>query len=133
MWIVTARGFVSVVRKPWDREEGTLTVRARRKGDLTAAFGLHGSEIQQDDASDYRYRVRLDEHVVAMTVAGLVLGIDYANFKDAVQARQGAARAGLYHQVWATLQRLQALDAGLPVFEREPKPKRKAKRRRVRA
>ena len=34
MWLVTTNGFYSIVRKPWDREAGTLTVRARARSDL---------------------------------------------------------------------------------------------------
>jgi len=37
----------------------------------------------------------------------LTADIDYPNFKDEVARRQGAARAGVYHDVWAALLLLQ--------------------------
>lgn len=38
MWVVTDFGFFSVVQKPGDAEAGTLTVRARVRGDLEAVL-----------------------------------------------------------------------------------------------
>ena len=36
MWLVTPIGFFSIVQKPGDKANGTLTVRARLRSDLAA-------------------------------------------------------------------------------------------------
>jgi hypothetical protein len=41
MWLITPIGFFSIVRKPDDQRVGTLTVRARERGDLEALRGLY--------------------------------------------------------------------------------------------
>jgi hypothetical protein len=113
MWIVAERGFVSIVQKPWDKRQGTLTVRARCREDLEAFLGSKVG-IEMDDAADYRFRCTRPAEDVADWMAFHVRQIDYPNFKDAVQKRQGADRAALYTTVWSTLQRLQALDEAYP-------------------
>ena len=34
MWLMTPSGFFSIVQKPEDEQAGTLTIRARVRGDL---------------------------------------------------------------------------------------------------
>jgi hypothetical protein len=41
MWLITPIGFFSIVRKPDGQRVGTLTVRARVRGDLEALRGLY--------------------------------------------------------------------------------------------
>ncbi len=110
MWIVTTLGFFSIVRKPEDVPTGTLTVRARVKSDLQALKSAHLptlSAIETDTGTDYPYRARAPQGDVAAALAALTDGIDYSNFKDAVRARQGKARADVYGKLWSVLHDLQ--------------------------
>lgn len=110
MWLVTTFGFFSVVEKPWDRETGTLTIRARARDDLEAlkATYLPGlSEIREDPTADYRFRAQGQREQVAAAFAQAIRDIDYDNFKSAVGERQGHRRAAIYHSVWGALYRIQ--------------------------
>lgn len=113
MWIASTIGFFSVVEKPWDREQGTLTVRARVRSDLEALRELYLpllGGIVEDGAADYRFRAQAPREAVAVAMAALVRGIDYDNFKAAVGRRQGAARAAAYHEAWRAFSRLQEVE-----------------------
>lgn len=112
MWLMTPVGFFSVVRKPTDVELETLTVRARARSDLEALKARYLPElgaIQESLVNDYRFRAVAPKVAVARAVARLVQDLDYSNFKDEVYRQQGAPRARLYHDVWATLHRLQGV------------------------
>ncbi len=110
MWLITTSGFFSVVEKPGDRAGGMLTIRARARGDLELLKrdmlpGL--GEIVAGGGTDYPYRARAPRVEVAEAVRQMVEGIDYSNFKDAVAARQGKARAQSYGRVWSALHDLE--------------------------
>lgn len=110
MWLITPIGFFSVVRKPTDTKNKTLTVRARVRSDLEALQAQYLPElgpIQESAVNDYRFRAVAPQAAVAAAMARLAETLDYSNFKDAVKQRQGAARAHLYHGVWDVLYRLQ--------------------------
>ncbi len=110
MWLITPIGFFSVVRKPTDTKNRTLTVRARVRSDLEALQAQYLPElgpIQESSVNDYRFRAVAPQAAVAAAMARLAETLDYSNFKDAVKQRQGAARANLYHGVWDVLYRLQ--------------------------
>lgn len=109
MWIITPIGFFSIVRKPDDVASGTLTVRARVRGDLEALRALcpELGDIVESPHNDYRFRARGPTAAVGAVLARLTEEIDYDNFKAAVGARQGYERALLYHEVWDVLYRLQ--------------------------
>jgi hypothetical protein len=110
MWLITPIGFFSVVRKPTDTKNRTLTVRARVRSDLEALQAQYLPElgpIQESSVNDYRFRAVAPQSAVAAAMARLAETLDYSNFKDAVKQRQGAARAHLYHGVWDVLYRLQ--------------------------
>jgi hypothetical protein len=110
MWLITPIGFFSVVRKPTDIKNKTLTVRARVRSDLEALQAQYLAElgpIQESSVNDYRFRAVAPQDAVAAAMARLAETLDYSNFKDAVKQRQGAARANLYHGVWDVLYRLQ--------------------------
>ena len=103
MWLVTTFGFYSVVEKAWDREDKTLTVRARAREDLEALRDryLPGlGEIAEDESADYRFRARAPRDRVVEAFAEAVRDIDYDNFKDAISRRQGWARERIYHDAW---------------------------------
>lgn len=110
MWIVTDRGFFSVVDK--GEPEGFLCVRARVRKDLESLCELESMKpyslsIKESRLSDYRFRIFVDREDWAKAAADLAGQIDYDNFKNAVAARQGSERANLYHEVWDKLYGLQ--------------------------
>jgi hypothetical protein len=110
MWLVTDRGFYSVVDKG-DRP-GYLCVRARVRADLESLFefeplaGYAGDVIETGD-SDYRFRVYFTREDWVSASAELARQIDYPNFKSAVKQRQGRDRADTYLNVWNDLNKLQ--------------------------
>ncbi len=110
MWLITPVGFFSVVRKPGDAKNKTLTVRARVREDLEAlktGFLPELGEIAESSTNDYRFRAVAPKAAVAKAMAKLVDDLDYPNFKSEVAKKQGQARAGVYHDVWDVLYRLQ--------------------------
>jgi hypothetical protein len=119
LWIATTIGFFSIVEKPWDKENGTLTVRARVREDLEKfkAICLQKDEenanffksapIVEDMKADYLYRLQLPFWAVQEVLSELISDIDYDNFKNAVAIEQGVFRSRLYGKVWAVLLELQ--------------------------
>jgi ADP-ribose pyrophosphatase YjhB (NUDIX family) len=106
MWIMTPLGFFSIVQKPDDIETGTLTIRARARGDLDALrqHYLPGlGPVLVNAGTDYRYRAHAPREAIAAAMHALVSDIDYGNFKNEVQQQQGKARAHVYHKVWDAL------------------------------
>lgn len=47
MWLMTPIGFFSIVEKPYDRHDGTLTVRARVEGDLVELKNRYLPELSE--------------------------------------------------------------------------------------
>ena len=110
MWLITPTGFYSIVEKPTDRGKGTLTVRARVRGDLLAlrrAYCPSLGQVRESDDTDYRYRATAKRADVARALAAMIDGLGYSNFKSEVAIQQGLDRAHLYHDVWNVLRRLQ--------------------------
>ena len=108
MWLVTTRGFYSVVDDTTDPDGQTLLIRARVRGDLEALGDLlPGIEVRETPDHDYRYRTTATRSAFAEVASKLAAEIDYPNFKNAVASRQGSERAHLYSDVWSTLLRLQ--------------------------
>lgn len=106
MWLLTPRGFFSVVADTTDAER--VLVRARVCADLEALRPLlPGLEISETATRDYRFRARVERDTWTRAAAALAAEIDYPNFKDAVAERQGYERASVYARVWATLRGLQ--------------------------
>jgi hypothetical protein len=100
MWIFTDLGFFSVVAH---REQvGVLLVRARVRSDLEALRARLPLEpkIVTTNAADYRYRMLVPTETFAAVMADAVRSIDYDNFKDAVDERQGHDRAHVYLGIW---------------------------------
>jgi ADP-ribose pyrophosphatase YjhB (NUDIX family) len=110
MWLITTRGFFSIVEKPGDAAEAMLTIRARVRADLEALREVLPTlgAISDEGGTDYPFRARAPRQAVAAAMAELVGMIDYANFKNAVADRQGHARAATYGEVWSTLHTLTA-------------------------
>lgn len=133
MWLMTPIGFFSVVRKPTDEQQETLTVRARVRADLEQLKARYLPEmgpVLESVSTDYRFRAVAPQAAVALAAGRLVADLDYDNFKNAVAERQGQARADLYHEVWSVLLDMQRKppglqhpkldDHGLPVMIRTP-------------
>lgn len=113
MWLVSATGFFSIVEKPWDRENRTLTIRARVRQDLEALRERYlptMGTISEDPGADYRFRAQAPREAVAVALGALTRGIDYHNFKSEVARVQGRERAATYHDVWEVLRRMQPRD-----------------------
>lgn len=109
MWVFTTIGFFSIVAhrgKP-----GFVLVRARDRSDLVAfrkALGvLPAPPILATPDADYGFRIVARQAEVATVLDELTRAIDYDNFKNAVAARQGHARADRYHDVWFVVAQLQ--------------------------
>lgn len=131
MWLLTKVGFFSIVEKPWDRGQDTLTVRSRVRTDLETFIAFlprsQNPTIVEDKQADYQFRIQARRFDVEFAVMQITMRIDYDNFKDAVGKHQGYPRARLYGQVWSTLYELQSraktLVAGL-TLTRQTKGKR---------
>lgn len=106
MWLVTTRGFYSVVAD--HHEDGHVLVRARVREDLEALADLiPGLDVEETPERDYRFRASVPRELWAAAAVALADEIDYPNFKNAVAERQGSERAGTYGRVWWTLLDLQ--------------------------
>lgn len=105
MWLMTTDGFFSAVQDRNDQSFLLVRTRVRTDADQLAE-AIDGAVLETPDA-DYRFRVRVTKDVWARYVAGLAVAIDYDNFKNAVAARQGTARARVYGEVWSVLLDLQ--------------------------
>lgn len=109
MWLITNFGFFSIVQKPADASTRTLTVRSRSKKDLEALRDKYLPQvgpIKEGAGTDYRYRAKLPKADLAIALLQITQDIDYSNFKNSVQAKQGLERADLYHKVWSVLYQL---------------------------
>ena len=106
MWLITTRGFYSVVAD--HHEDGNVLVRARVREDLEALADLiPGLEVEETPERDYRFRASVPRDEWMSAAAALAEEIDYPNFKNAVAERQGSERAHVYSDVWVTLLGLQ--------------------------
>lgn len=110
MWVLTPRGFFSVVQDRNDADR--LLVRARAREDLERLGDvLPGIEPIGGEGTDYPWRVWVDRREWLSVLEHMCEEINYGNFKNAVAARQGATRAAIYGDVWTTLRRLARLGA----------------------
>jgi hypothetical protein len=107
VWVITTRGFFSVVSHA-DQPESVL-VRARAHEDLAALNELIGPlEIAATPERDYGFRAVVRRERWSAALVLLAAQIDYPNFKDAVATRQGHERADVYHRVWFDLTALRS-------------------------
>ena len=82
MWIFTTKGFLSIVRHM--DKSNILIVRSRFRGHIEKIFPK--AKVIEDGSRDYRFRVELDIKEVARVIAGMVLVINYDNFKGSLDA-----------------------------------------------
>jgi hypothetical protein len=112
MWIFCKLGFFSVVQDRADRRR--MQIRGRLRQDVEAMAGLveeltgRRPEVLETPAADYRFRIVVSPTVWRKIGARIVAEIDYPNFKGEVLRPYGdQERSEAYHQVWATMHRLQ--------------------------
>jgi len=117
MWIVTQKGFYSIVaydpeRDPVDGPKPppgrNLLVRTRARSDLEALRRwIPALAVREDPMADYQYRAvvsRVDWDRVLTSEAGMV---DYtSDFKGRVGQVLGSDREDLYTRVWGLLGRI---------------------------
>ena len=141
MWIFTNisgtdRGaFLSIVAKDRDGKPsgagpaGELSVRARRKEDLTALFP--GADVLDiGGAGDYQFRVFATRHEVSTLLCDLVEDMNYTNFKDSICGDLSLKRKLM--NIWDDMSLLQPVE---PYSERWPPrnaPQYTAKKKRNR-
>lgn len=112
MWLMTRDGFYSIVNGP---TPDTVTVRAREREALEAVFA--GDGIKRTPGRDYVWRVTIDRHRFSVWLQAEASWVDYANFKDAVEKRQGRSRyVSFLHDVWWSGVRLLAGNQELPTL-----------------
>lgn len=105
MWVITTRGFYSVVAHA---DDPTKVSCAHAREDLVALSDLVSNvRIVETPSADYRWRANVDRTAWVDAVARIAEEIDYPNFKSAVAERQGWERAEPLNDVWTTLRRLQ--------------------------
>ena len=110
MWMMTDKGFFSVVRT----EDGKLQARARERAHLAALQAAHPAlaklPLLRTDRADYRWRMVAPAEALVAAMAKEVEAINYGNFKDHCEKVAPGNRT-LYvdalHAVWSIMRRLQ--------------------------
>lgn len=121
MWLVHPIGAFSIVQKPWDAHQDTLTVRARVAADLDALRSKYMRDLsptKYDPSADYWYRAVAPRQSVMSALAALVGDLNYPDMKAECERVQGPERAIVLHSVWAALRRLQKphIPPGTPII-----------------
>lgn len=130
MWIFTKLGFFSVVQVAGDPKH--VQIRARTHGDLARLCKLGDPELSPEQIkatpdNDYPFRIIAHRSDWLNLLEALGDEVDYTNFKSEIARTMGREREGLYHEVWAVVQR------GLARFRTAGvlPPKRAAKPRKL--
>lgn len=105
MWNMDPSGFISIVQKPSDIGNDTLTVRARDKVSLAeflteCGIATRTADIQLDLATDYPYRAVVAQSTIAQVMYDRVMRIDYSNFKDEAKRRRNDNYPVVLGSVW---------------------------------
>lgn len=100
MWIFTTSGFISAVQDSSDR---TIIVRARDQKSLVQISQVSHSTIITTPFADYPYRVVLTSKQFIDWVMNQATGINYPNFKSAVQTHRGSIFAKALNKVWSIM------------------------------
>lgn len=96
MWIFFNDSMLSIVKK--EDDVGTLTVRARAKGDIECVFP--NAEVVEDAGTDYFYRAKVARDEVAKALFDRTMDLNYGNFKSSVEE---GARHEAYFKVWRAM------------------------------
>jgi hypothetical protein len=109
MWLMTPRGFFSVVQHRDDPD--TVLIRARARGDLVRLQAAHPAgeehEIVDTFSADYPHRIFMPRVIWNEALLTMSNEVDYDNFKNAVKDRQHAQRARVYMGVWSKLHQIE--------------------------
>jgi hypothetical protein len=103
MWIVTNKGFLSIVAKGRDGKasppdiDAVVSVRFRRPKDAKALFPTH--EVVMTPKGDYACRIFATRGEVAEVVFRETVGISYTNFKSSIPAADAALNRAA-HKAW---------------------------------
>ena len=101
MWVMTQYGFYSTVAHR--KEPDKVLVRTRWKDDLKILEERYGTETFNDPHADYPWRMLLTKDQWGEFLDWAAHDLDYANFKNRVSAKQGAARHDLYSSIWSKI------------------------------
>src|SRR6476646_9903654 len=108
MWLVTVKGFFSVVTD--NQREGRMLVRARCKADIYNLFDSYRECLPSiekpisDESRDYRWRMSISKSDWIELAARLAGEIEYTNFKSTVHERldqRNKDRA--YLEIWGVM------------------------------
>lgn len=107
MWLITTKGFLSLVQDRHDPD--LLQVRARVQDDITRHFP--GAKIIVAHGGDYRYRARISKAQVSVKMADMILNdLHYTgHFKDVAlaQTKTPNGRRTAYYAVWSAMAKMQ--------------------------
>jgi hypothetical protein len=116
MWIITTRGFLSVVQNTESKgPHEALLVRGRVREDLDhfADFAAqHGDPpaVSSTPRADYRYRLTTSREMFASYLTESAGALNYPNFKNEIAAAD-PHRAHVYARVWEVLRDLGKIHA----------------------
>jgi len=102
MWVMTTRGFYSVVQHRDDPTKVMIRARCREDVDAIAAL-IPDAEPFQTDYSDYAWRIVTSASNWIGALTTIALAVDYDNFKNAVKSPK---HKNAYLDVWSTMLRL---------------------------
>jgi hypothetical protein len=118
MWVFTQNGFFSVVAYEPSRDHSSinknpqddlLLVRGRLREDLEELRRwVPDIDIREHPRADYRFRAVLSREQWKIVLMGEVDSLDYRNFKNRVDQKQGHERHETYMEVWRAMRRLQS-------------------------
>lgn len=109
MWLCLNDAFISIVQKN-PRDKNTLTIRARRCGDIHRF--IPGAKVTEKGGTDYQFRAQVSRKQVADAMVRRLMAVNYSNFKNSVRDNQ---LHNAYSGVWSVMLRTQEYQPFLPV------------------
>ena len=106
MWVLTDKGFISVVQRYDD--PATLLVRARVKEDILGLFPE--AEVLDVPGCDYEFRSDIRRREVAEVLAEKVMMLDYSSHAKDIALERSApnpARHRAYYSSWSAMAAMQ--------------------------
>ena len=104
MWIMTTKGFVSIVADY--NNPGNLLVRGRKRAHVADFLDIDPGEVERTEGHDYLYRKSVVRAQVMYHVTRQLTHLDYTNFKGAT-ALEDQDLAHEYGKVWEVMYRYQ--------------------------
>jgi hypothetical protein len=131
MWLFTKTRFYSIIID--NQRAGRMLIRSRCKADAANLYRDHHKELASmepptsDESRDYRWRISISPGDWLKLATRLADQIDYSNFKSEVHKRADQAnKTAPYHEVWATMARLQWEEPTQPATKRKARRLQKA-------